>query len=88
MILIIDLNPGLLKNGIGRIEMVLSNKYIPVVKELLNGKISKQIAEDLHISKAKVDCNISELMDLFNVSNRIALVLYLERNKKELYINE
>jgi DNA-binding NarL/FixJ family response regulator len=57
----------------------LSNREIEIIEQLLSGHSNKEIANILHISENTVKTHLKHLFDKFNVKDRLALVLTIQR---------
>lgn len=53
----------------------LSPRQKDILGGLAQGKSNKQIANDFHISEATVKMHVSTLLRLFNVQNRVQILL-------------
>lgn len=56
-------------------EMRLSPRQKDILSGLAQGKSNKQIANDFHISEATVKMHVSTLLRLFNVQNRVQVLI-------------
>ncbi len=58
-----------------RKEIRLSPRQQDILSGLAKGKSNKQIANDFHISEATVKMHVSTLLRLFNVQNRVQVLI-------------
>lgn len=56
-------------------QMKLSPRQRDILSGLAQGKSNKQIANDFNISEATVKMHVSTLLRLFNVQNRVQVLL-------------
>lgn len=56
-------------------QVRLSPRQKDILGGLAQGKSNKQIANDFHISEATVKMHVSTLLRLFNVQNRVQVLL-------------
>ena len=56
-------------------QIKLSPRQQDILSGLAQGKSNKQIANDFHISEATVKMHVSTLLRLFNVQNRVQILL-------------